>query len=52
MHGPAHQVAGWRASQAAGALPDRVAVTAIAGLSALLWAAVVRLTLWWLAGGG
>jgi hypothetical protein len=45
----AHQVAGWRAAEA---LPDRAAVAAIAALSAVLWAVIVRLALWWLAAVG
>ncbi len=40
-----HRVAEWRAPWAAGALPSRAAVTLIAGLSALLWAAVVRVVM-------
>lgn len=44
-----HRIAEWRAPWA-GALPSRAATTLIAGLSALLWAAIVRVVVWLAAG--
>lgn len=48
MQGP-QRIARWGAPWA-GALPSRAALAAVAGLSALLWAAIVRVVTWLVAG--